>query len=140
MPACHTKLEEPAMNRLLGLMALGLALAPAGAVAQERLGDAGLGALSGAVVLGPIGAVGGAIIGYTAGPSIAHAWGLRRSPSARPGASVKRSTRAAPPPPRVSSAPGAIAQGTAVPAVAPARPAVQSAGIPAAMPPVQVLD
>lgn len=142
MPACHSKLEEPAMNRLLGLLALGLALAPASVVAQERLGDAGLGALSGAVVLGPIGAVGGAIIGYAAGPSIAHAWGLRRSPSARPGASVKRATRAAPPPPppRVSSTPAADAQGTAEPAGTPARPAVQSVGTPAAMPPVQVLD
>jgi hypothetical protein len=58
--------------------AIAAALAPAGALAQERLGDAALGAVSGAVVLGPVGAVAGAAIGYTAGPAIASSWGLRR--------------------------------------------------------------
>ena len=48
------------------------------AVAQERVGDAALGALSGAVFFGPVGAVAGAMVGYTTGPSIAHAWGMRR--------------------------------------------------------------
>jgi len=51
------------------------------AKAQERAGDAALGAVSGAVVLGPIGAVAGAFIGYTAGPSISRSWGARRSAS-----------------------------------------------------------
>ena len=51
------------------------------AKAQERAGDAALGAVSGAVVLGPIGAVAGAFVGYTAGPSIARSWGMRRSAS-----------------------------------------------------------
>jgi hypothetical protein len=51
------------------------------ASAQERAGDAALGAVSGAVVLGPVGAVAGALIGFTAGPSIAHSWGVRRSAS-----------------------------------------------------------
>jgi hypothetical protein len=54
-------------------------LAPSGALAQERAGQAALGALSGAIVLGPVGAVAGAVIGYTAGPAIASSWGLRRS-------------------------------------------------------------
>jgi hypothetical protein len=49
--------------------------------AQGRAGDAALGAVSGAVVLGPVGAVAGAFIGYTAGPSIARSWGLQRSAS-----------------------------------------------------------
>jgi hypothetical protein len=49
--------------------------------AQERAGDAALGAVSGAVVLGPVGAVAGALIGYAAGPSIARSWGVRRSAS-----------------------------------------------------------
>ena len=56
-----------------------LAFSTVGASAQERSGDAALGALSGAIVLGPIGAVAGALIGYTAGPSIASSWGLRHS-------------------------------------------------------------
>jgi hypothetical protein len=47
------------------------------AVAQERVGDAALGALSGAVFFGPVGAVAGAMVGYTTGPSIARAWGMR---------------------------------------------------------------
>jgi hypothetical protein len=54
------------------------------ASAQERAGSAALGAVSGAVVLGPVGAVAGALIGYTAGPAIAHSWGVGRSrPRAR---------------------------------------------------------
>jgi hypothetical protein len=52
---------------------------PSLTLADERVGDAALGAVSGAVILGPIGAVAGAAIGYTAGPAIANAWGLRRS-------------------------------------------------------------
>ena len=51
------------------------------AQAQERAGSAALGAVSGAVVLDPVGAVAGAFIGYTAGPSIAHSWGIGRSAS-----------------------------------------------------------
>src|SRR3954462_7007090 len=49
------------------------------AKAQERAGSAAIGAVSGAVVLGPIGAVAGAFIGFTAGPAIAHSWGVGRS-------------------------------------------------------------
>ena len=41
--------------------------APSCVLAQERAGDAALGALSGAVVLGPVEAVAGAVIGLTAG-------------------------------------------------------------------------
>jgi predicted lipid-binding transport protein (Tim44 family) len=67
------------MNLKLAAIALAIALVPVGAHAQERVGDAALGALSGAVVLGPIGAVAGAFVGYAAGPNIANAWGVRRS-------------------------------------------------------------
>jgi hypothetical protein len=65
-------------NLLVGTLVVG-SLISFEAKAQQRAGDAALGAVSGAVVLGPVGAVAGAIIGYTAGPSIAHSWGLRRS-------------------------------------------------------------
>lgn len=71
------------MNKALITAVAMLACVPASAVAQERAGDAALGAVSGAVVLGPVGAVAGALIGYTAGPSIARSWGLRGSQSAR---------------------------------------------------------
>ena len=59
-----------------------LVLAPSAARAQ-RAGDAALGAVAGAVVLGPVGAVAGAFVGYTAGPSISRSWGLDRSRSSR---------------------------------------------------------
>jgi hypothetical protein len=60
-----------------------LLIATSAASAQHRAGDAALGAVSGAVVLGPIGAVAGAFIGYSAGPSIARSWGIDRSRSSR---------------------------------------------------------
>src|SRR5215831_15329214 len=66
---------------------------PSATLAGERVGDAALGGLSGAVILGPVGAVAGAVIGYTAGPSIAESWGLRRSEprqSARPPKSASK--------------------------------------------------
>ena len=59
-----------------------LLLAPSAALAQ-RAGDTALGALAGAVVLGPVGAVAGAFVGYTAGPSISRSWGLEGSRSSR---------------------------------------------------------
>jgi hypothetical protein len=61
-----------------------LLIATSAASAQHRAGDAALGAVSGAIVLGPVGAVAGAFIGYSAGPSIARSWGLDRSRASRP--------------------------------------------------------
>jgi hypothetical protein len=66
------------MKHKLFVAAVAVSLLPVAAQAQERMGDAALGALSGAVVLGPVGAVAGALVGYTAGPNIAGAWGVRR--------------------------------------------------------------
>jgi hypothetical protein len=71
------------MTRIFATAAILVALVPSAALAQHRAGDAALGALSGAVVLGPVGAVAGAVVGYTAGPSIAHSWGLNGSRSRR---------------------------------------------------------
>lgn len=69
------------MKKTLVLVTFSLLLTSSATIAQERTGDAALGALSDALVLGPVGAVAGALVGYTAGPSIASAWGLRRSSS-----------------------------------------------------------
>ena len=94
--------------------------------AQERAGSAALGAVSGAVVLGPIGAVAGAFIGYTAGPSIARSWGVRRS--------VSRSSRA-----RHATQSGRAPQQQAAAATSPP-PSVRTSPLPAqraALPPVQ---
>src|SRR5262249_1989491 len=80
------------MRKSLAAAAMSLALLPASALAQERAGDAALGALSGALVLGPVGAVAGAVVGYTAGPAIARTWGMGSEP--RPvRRSVKRPTQ-----------------------------------------------
>src|SRR5450755_1413091 len=74
-----------AMNRIIsiaivaaGIVAAGVGLAPVAAGAQERMGDAALGALSGALVAGPVGLVAGGVVGFTAGPAIAHSWGFHR--------------------------------------------------------------
>ena|SRR5690349_11027883 len=73
------------MKKIIVLAAATLSLMSSHAMADEhRGGDAALGALAGAVVLGPVGAVAGAAVGFVAGPSIAHSWGFRRSdPAAR---------------------------------------------------------
>jgi hypothetical protein len=69
------------MTRVFAIaLAVVLGLSPAVAAAQERLGDAALGAISGAIVGGPIGAVAGVVIGYTAGPNIARGWGIGHHP------------------------------------------------------------
>jgi hypothetical protein len=115
------------MKKTIALGALALSLISSVAMADERRGgDAALGALSGAVVFGPIGAVAGAIVGYTAGPSIAHSWGFRRSSAARERRrSARQEAAAAPvatpvdsqpvpnrpaPPPPAAQAPEAAAQ------------------------------
>jgi predicted lipid-binding transport protein (Tim44 family) len=126
------------MKKTIAIVALSLALTSSAAMAGERVGDAALGALSGAVVLGPIGAVAGAVVGYTAGPSISHSWGLHRSSTPR------RAQRAASPDARVplgdsQPAPNQSApKDQAVPqAVAPARPSATTAST---APPVQPLE
>jgi len=124
------------MKRIVLASAIALTLAPAQSWAQARGGDAALGALSGAVVFGPVGAVAGAVVGYTAGPSIAHSWGFRRSGSRK----VSRSETS---PSRVSQNTTTMAAspettGTAR-ASMPSRPAPPAAKLPAA-PPVQGLE
>src|SRR5262249_26338562 len=72
------------------ILAASLALAPLPASAHERVGDAAIGAAAGAVVLGPVGAVAGGVIGYTAGPGIANEWGLRHRPYRHHRAKVRK--------------------------------------------------
>lgn len=120
-----------------------LACVPASALAQERAGSAALGALSGAVVLGPVGAVAGALVGYTAGPSIARSWGVRGSQSAKHRQPPRRAaaTRV---PPRTREAMNANGQMRAAgnPPPAQAVPAQAAPAVPmqVATPPVQGFD
>jgi hypothetical protein len=90
------------VSRILVAIVAAIVLAPVSARAQERVGDAALGAVSGALVLGPVGALAGAVVGFTAGPSISHAWGIRRSDPPPP-----------PPRRRTNRMPGPGAQKTA---------------------------
>ena len=114
------------------LVALALSLFASGAMAQERATDAALGAVSGAIVLGPVGAVAGALIGYTAGPAISRSWGVRgRNSSARQTRRIARQEA-----PTTVSANDSRSQANAQ-MVAPARPAAPRA--PSA-PPVQALE
>jgi hypothetical protein len=80
-PAFHGW-DENMIKAAYTVAALLLVLVPSSAFAQ-RAGDAALGAVAGAVVLGPVGAVAGAFVGYTAGPSISRSWGLEGSRSSR---------------------------------------------------------
>src|SRR6516164_5398420 len=73
------ELGGDSMKKTLIAAAIALAFAPVGAQAQERVGDAALGAASG-IILGPVGIVAGAVVGFTMGPEIASAWGVRRQP------------------------------------------------------------
>jgi hypothetical protein len=136
------------MKKLLAVAAVVAALAPQGAFAQERGGDAALGAISGAVVFGPVGALAGAVVGYTAGPSIAHSWGMRGEPRRHP-PSAKRAKEPAgnaapvprPAPARQAAnearAPQLAGQGTAAQPAKAATPAATRATV---MVPAQTLE
>src|SRR5436190_23494955 len=80
---------EHNMKKIVAAAVIAVSCIPSGALAGERVGDAALGALSGAVVFGPVGALAGAAVGYTAGPGIARSWGLKRSEPR----SLRRSTK-----------------------------------------------
>ena len=126
------------MKKTIASAALSLALMSSAAMAEERSTDAALGAVSGALVLGPIGAVAGALVGYSAGPSIASSWGLRGSSTTR------QARRAAGPdarvPARSEPVPNQSApKDQATPqAAAPARPSAITTASTA--PPVQPLE
>jgi hypothetical protein len=111
------------MWRSAVVVATVVVLGTASARAEERAGSAALGALSGAIVLGPVGAVAGAVVGYTAGPAISRSWGLSGPP--------RRKRQAAPRAPRnaASVQSSAVAEARAqVPRAAPVpRPAPKRA-------------
>ncbi len=114
---------------------LALSLATQATADEHRGGDAALGALSGAVVLGPIGAVAGAVVGYTTGPSIAHAWGFRRGSAAHQRARPPRQNAQA-------SASAAQVTPTAATAAATPQPRLATSARTASSkpPPVQTLE
>ena len=128
------------MKKAIASLALALALMSSAVRAGERVGDAALGAVSGAVVLGPIGAVAGAVVGYTAGPSISHSWGLHRSSAPRQARRVASPDAGRVPAGDSQPAPNQSApKDPAAPqAAAPARPSATTTASTA--PPVQPLE
>ena len=110
------------MKKQIAIVAMALTISTA-AAAGERATDAALGAVSGAVVLGPIGAVAGAFIGYTAGPSMSRAWGVRgRSSSAR---QTRRTASNEAPPPSYRESQAAMREPASAPRTAAKAPPVQ---------------
>jgi hypothetical protein len=68
------------MKAIIAVAAIAATFAYATTPAQAgRAVNTALGTLSGLVVFGPVGAVAGAAVGYTAGKGIARSWGLSRS-------------------------------------------------------------
>ena len=122
------------MKKVFAIAVVALAFAPTSVSAQERVGQAALGAVSGAVVLGPVGAVAGGVIGYTAGPTIAHS--LRRSEPRRRGQSARRPTGPATNGVPISAPQQAPTEIAARPAEAPVKSAIR----PSAMAPVAPLE
>ena len=64
------------MKKAFICMVTAALIASSSAYAGERPLDAGLGAVSGAVFFGPVGAIAGGVIGYTKGPAISRSMGL----------------------------------------------------------------
>src|SRR5256885_9104740 len=86
------------MTKAFATAAMILLLAISAAFAGDhRPGDAALGALSGAVVLGPVGLVAGAVVGYTAGPADSRSWRAQPQPP-RPRSPGARRDRSGPQP------------------------------------------
>ena len=69
-------------------IAASVAVAPTAALA-DRAVNTGLGVGTGFLVFGPVGAVVGGVVGYTAGDGIARSWGVSR-PHRRPARKVRR--------------------------------------------------
>ncbi len=117
------------MKSFLTAVAVAATLVSSAACAQERVADAALGGLSGALVLGPVGAVAGVVIGFTAGPSISRSWGAypdyryaQRPRSTTVAANQAKSTSAAPARPAGGTA-DSSASSVKSASAAPARPA-----------------
>ena len=98
------------MRPFIAALTITLALALP-ARAEERIGDAALGAISGGLVFGPVGLVAGAVVGFTAGPAIKSSWRANRH-QPRPNAkAVKRPAHVAASQPKsrkATSAPGEV--------------------------------
>jgi uncharacterized protein YcfJ len=115
------------MKSFIAVTATVLAFASSPVQAQERAGSAAIGAVSGAVVLGPIGAVAGAVIGFTAGPAIARSWGANRHEPRHRARVTKRPAQVVTR--QVSQSSNSAAPGTVTPQAVPAAVTPQAGGL-----------
>jgi hypothetical protein len=131
------------MTRTFAAAAILVAALPSAALAQTRAGDAALGAVSGALVLGPIGAAAGAVIGYTAGPAIGNSWGVSGHASNRVRRPRSKDANCCAASARLARA-GATRDSKASTAPAPTESNARATATPAAvsgtLPPVQTLE
>lgn len=149
------------MKKLIAAAVLAGSFISFDAQAQERASSAVLGAVSGAIVFGPLGAAAGALVGYTAGPEIGRSWRAgqpaprsRARRTARSGDVTKQPTAASVTPlpvaktqPAVAKAPETVASTKAAPPVAKSSetspPVAKAPGTIASTkpaPPIQVLE
>jgi hypothetical protein len=78
------------MKSMISVAAIAVSLAFVTTSAYAgRVANTAIGTLTGLVVFGPVGAVAGAAVGYTAGHGIARSWGLSR-PQYRPARNLQR--------------------------------------------------
>lgn len=115
------------------------------AQAQERAGSAAIGVVAGALILGPVGAIAGGLVGYTAGPEMSR--GLtadQRAVRSKPQRSARSATGAKrPAATNLTTNPAATSQPTvtrAPEAVAIAAKPPPSIRGTQPLPPVQTLD
>jgi hypothetical protein len=133
------------MRKLIVLAAIAGSLTSVPANAQERAGHAVAGVVAGAIILGPVGAVAGGLIGYTAGPEMSRGLAgeqprarskVRRS--ARSANDTKRATAPSPPPnPAVTAHAPVVRAPAPAPIAAKAAPSIKATQ---PLPPVQSLD
>jgi hypothetical protein len=128
------------MTRTFAAAAILVAALPSAALAQTRAGDAALGAVSGALVLGPIGAAAGAVIGYTAGPAIGNSWGVTGHASNRVRKVRSKDANRAAPARLARAAATRESKATAAPMESSTRATATPAAVSGTLPPVQTLE
>jgi hypothetical protein len=78
------------MKAMIAAVAIALSLAfVTNSAYAGRVANTAIGTLTGLVVFGPVGAIAGAAVGYTAGRGIARSWGLSR-PTQTPPRKIQR--------------------------------------------------
>ena len=119
------------MKKIVAAAVMTLWFMPSGALANpagnERVGGAALGAVAGALILGPVGAVVGAAVGFAAAPSVTNGFKQAEPPPQQQPAKRSRDTASKPVPlPQAKPAQPRSAEAANARAQAPVKPTVHS--------------